>query len=76
MKQGLKRRMAKLEAQLGADETKLRRLVMKLNIDPERMLSAIKGREKELARHLVDDGITWEGFLMLRRCLGQSRLGR
>ena len=75
MKQNLKRRLAKVEAQLGANETQLRRLAARLHIDPERILGALEGRGKELARHVAADGlITWEGFLTLSECLGWNTI--
>jgi len=74
LKRGQLRRLEKLEGHVGADENRLRRLAARLGVEPERMLAAVEGHERELAPHLVEAGITWEGLLLLGKWLHGAQL--
>jgi hypothetical protein len=76
MRRDLRRRLEKLEAQVVAGDQKLSRLAARLHVDPERLRKAVQGHEAELAKHLIEDGITWEGFLLVGKCLGWNTHSR
>jgi|SRR5271157_3312403 len=76
MSKDLKRRIEKLERQIGVSgfETKLRALVRWWGGNEEAYLRAARGYARELGPALGEDGtITWEGFLLLRDLLHPSR---
>ena len=76
MSKDLKRRIEKLERQVGVSgfETKLRALVRWWGGNEEAYLRAARGYARELGPALGEDGtITWEGFLLLRNLLHPSR---
>lgn len=76
MSKDLKRRIEKLERQVGVAglETKLRALARRLGGNEEAYLLAVRGYERQLGQALGEDGtITWEGFLLLRDLVPPSR---
>jgi hypothetical protein len=76
MSKDLKRRIEKLERQVGVSgfETKLRAVVRRWGGNEEAYLRAARGHERKLGPALGEDGsITWEGFQLLRDLLHPSR---
>jgi hypothetical protein len=47
-------------------ESRLRALARRWDANEEAYLQAALGHERELCRELIEDGITWQGFLLLR----------
>jgi hypothetical protein len=76
MSKDLKRRIEKLERQVGVSEfeTKLRAVVRQWGGNEEAYLRAARGQERKLGPELGEDGtITWEGYLLLQDLLHPSR---
>jgi hypothetical protein len=76
MSKDLKRRIEKLERQVGVSgfETKLRAVVRWWGGNEEAYLRAARGHERKLEPALGEDGaITWEGYLLLHNLLHPSR---
>ena len=79
MSKDLKRRIERLERQVGVSEfeTKLRAVVRPWGGNQEAYLRAARGHEQKLGPALGEDGtITWEGYLLLQDLLHPSRQAR